>query len=82
MSKRYAEYVHVANWAIPSDYPQPVVVLVTFWEPEMTAQTFIYHDAQSALKALSSPEWNQQFMSELDDEWEIHDDVVIHVMAF
>jgi len=82
MSKRNANYVHYSNWSIPVDYPQPVVVLVTYWEPEMEAHTFIYDDAQEALEAISSPEWNQQFMSEDDDEFEIHDDVVVHVMAF
>ena len=82
MSKRNANYVHVANWSVPTDYPQPVVVLVTMWEPNMHSETFYYDDAQTALEVISSPEWNQQFMSELDDEWEIHDDVVVRVMFF
>ena len=82
MSKRFADYVHYANWSVPSHYSEPVVVLVTWWEPEVGSETFFYHDAQSALKALSSPEWNQQFMTELENEWEIHDDIVVRVMAF
>ena len=57
-------------------------MLVTWWEPDMDSETFFYANAEYAAQALSSPEWNQQFMSELDDEWEIHDDVVVRVMAF
>ena len=82
MTKRFADYRHYSNWDVPSDYSEPVIVLVTWWEPDMGSETFVYHDARSALKALNSPEWNQQFMSELDDEWEIHDDIVVRVMAF
>ena len=82
MSKRNAEYVHFANWDVPPDYSEPVVVLVTWWEPDMGTETYVYHDGPSALKAISSQPWNHQFMSELDDEYEVHDDVTIRVMAF
>ena len=81
MAKRNADYVHFANWLIPKNWQGPVVVLVTWWEPQTDSETFFYEDGQEALRVLSSPEWNQQFMSELDDEWEIHDDVVVRVMA-
>ena len=80
--KTGADYVHFTNWSVPQTYSEPVVVLVTWWEPDMGSETFVYHDAKSALKAISSQPWNQQFMSELDDEWEVHDDVTIRVMAF
>ncbi len=80
--KLNAHHVHFANWGVPTDYPQPVVVLVTWWEPEMGCETFFFGSGDEARKALASPEWNRQWMSELDDEWEIHDDVVIRVMAF
>jgi S-formylglutathione hydrolase FrmB len=82
MPKRYADYIHFSRWVVRSDSSQPVVVLVTWWEPEMGSEVFFYPNAKAAIKALNSPEWNQQFMTELDDEWEIHDDVVIRVMAF
>lgn len=82
MSKRNANYVHYANWSVSTDYREPVVVLVTWWEPEVGSQTFFYDNAAHAAQALSLPMWNQQFMSELDDEWEIHDDIVVRVMAF
>ena len=80
--KRNADYIHDAIWMVDKDHVQPVVVLVTWWEPELDSDTFHYDNAEEALEAISSPEWNQQFMSEDDDEFEIHDDVVIRVMAF
>ena len=82
MTKKNADYVHFANWLIPKNWQEPVVVLVTWWEPEIGSTTFFYEDADEALKTLSSPEWNQQFMTELDDAWHEHDDVVVRVMAF
>ena len=81
MTKPNADYVHFSNWLVWSESLEPVIVLVTWWDPEMGAETFIYDNAEEALKAISSPEWNQQFMTELDDEWEIHDDVAVQVMA-
>ena len=75
-------YIHFANWTVHETYKEPVVVLVTWWEPEMGTDVFVYDDAEEALKAMSLPEWNQQWMTELDDKWEVHDDVVIRVMAF
>ena len=86
MTKPNADYVHFSNWLVPSESLEPVIVLVTWSEtwsdPEMRAETFIYDNAEEAIKAISSPEWNQQFMTELDDEWEIHDDVIVQVYGW
>jgi len=82
MNKLNANYIHYSNWFVPQDYKEPVVVLVTWWEPEPDSETFFHENAEEALKAISSPEFNQDFMTELENEWEVHDDIVIRVMAY
>ena len=84
MLKKNAEHVHPMKWmgGLSKDCDTPVLVIVTWWEPEQDSASFLFENGPEALEQIQSPEFNQQFMSELDDEWEIHDDVTFRVIPF